>query len=558
MKIRNLLILGLVLLGFTYCSSNEVLDGPTTGDDTAGTLKMEIAVTMPTTRSSTNEDGGSTGGSEAGTANENAAKSIQVLIVKKTEVAKTYTYESSETSGTPGSSFFTTAEFRMDDMKVGDQFYVYAFVNPYKDLETDLNAAFTNSTSHVDAINAVIGASKDNFFMSNATVVTSAPLKAEHISGAPLKVAVDVQRAVARMEYDSGKLTAATTDGIGVGGDADAVKVKFTHYKLVNTSRSFYNLKRVSADGSVPTVDPTFPTAVTSGVGGKETASNFVVDTDWAAKKDAADFWAGGMGPARPWQDGFFNTIGSAETIDKGAHYVELGAKAYTTENTTPKTLAGDKLTSRKGLATAVVFKGYLAVDAPTTGEVTLASGHKYNPTETSPVYVYNNKYVGSFDKLPTAIQNIVTAGITDKATPITDERIKHNNKDLAAAGVTGYSYDAEYKVSDSKTGAYPVYYVYYNRHNHVTTAKDGDKTDGNTTDPMEFAVVRNNIYKLAITGISKFGHPNDPELTPSYPNYNPDPTPQDPKDPIESSTLYMQVTATVLDWTVRTNNIEF
>ncbi|GEM_PF-4340960 len=552
MKIRNLLILGLVLLGFTYCSSDEVLDGPTTGDDTAGTLKMEIAVTMPTTRSSTNEDGGSTGGSEAGTANENAAKSIQVLIVKKTEEAKTYTYKSSETSGTPGSSFFTTAEFRMGDMKVGDQFYVYAFVNPYKDLETDLNAAFTNSTSHVDAINAVIGASKDNFFMSNATVVTSAPLKAEHISGAPLKVAVDVQRAVARMEYDSGKLTAATTDGIGVGGDADAVKVKFTHYKLVNTSRSFYNLKRVSEDGAVPTVVPTFPTATDNGVGVAESATNFVVDTDWAAKKDAADFWAGGMGPTRPWQDGFFNTIGSAETIDKGAPYVELGAKAYTTENTTPNTKVVDKLVSRKGLATAVVFKGYLDITAPTKDEnVALTSGHKYSRTTTSPVYVYNNMYVGTFENLPAAIQNIVTAEITDKATAITDALIKAKNEQLAAAGVTGYSWDANAK--GLTIGGYPVYYVYYNRHNHVTTTDTGT-----ITDPMEFAVVRNNIYRLDITKINKFGHPNDPELTPSYPNYNPDPTPQDPKDPIESSTLYMQVTATVLDWTVRTNNIEF
>jgi hypothetical protein len=67
---------------------------------------------------------------------------------------------------------------------------------------------------------------------------------------------------------------------------------------------------------------------------------------------------------------------------------------------------------------------------------------------------------------------------------------------------------------------------------------------------PMEFAVVRNNVYKLRVDGIYKYGHPT--------PNTDPDPDPEDPYDPDESLNYYFNVTVDVLPWTVRVNNIEF
>ena len=65
----------------------------------------------------------------------------------------------------------------------------------------------------------------------------------------------------------------------------------------------------------------------------------------------------------------------------------------------------------------------------------------------------------------------------------------------------------------------------------------------------MEFAVVRNNVYKLAVTKIKRLGHPrisdNDPE--------RPEPGYKD-----ESENVYIDVEAYVLPWVVRVNNIEF
>ena len=72
----------------------------------------------------------------------------------------------------------------------------------------------------------------------------------------------------------------------------------------------------------------------------------------------------------------------------------------------------------------------------------------------------------------------------------------------------------------------------------------------------MEFAVVRNNIYKLSVSKISELGHPNDP-TNPTDPQ-EPDPDPVNPPKPDEQNKAYMEVDVQILDWTVRVNDIEF
>lgn len=66
---------------------------------------------------------------------------------------------------------------------------------------------------------------------------------------------------------------------------------------------------------------------------------------------------------------------------------------------------------------------------------------------------------------------------------------------------------------------------------------------------PMEFGVVRNNVYKLAVTSITRLGHP--------FRDKN-DPDPVDPKDPDEESKLFMKVSVKVMPWTKRVNHIVF
>lgn len=82
----------------------------------------------------------------------------------------------------------------------------------------------------------------------------------------------------------------------------------------------------------------------------------------------------------------------------------------------------------------------------------------------------------------------------------------------------------------------YYVYYRYYNRHN--------DNGNPATMGAMEFATVRNNIYKLKVNTIAGFGLPGDL------------PTPPDTND--ETPEVYFKVSVQVLDWVVRVNGIDF
>ena len=100
------------------------------------------------------------------------------------------------------------------------------------------------------------------------------------------------------------------------------------------------------------------------------------------------------------------------------------------------------------------------------------------------------------------------------------------------------------YRVSNEEDGegwGYYCYYFYWNRHN--------DNQKSGLMGLMEFDVVRNNVYKLAVTKIGQLGHPRIPE-------YDPDPV--DPNDPDEDPTNYLQVQIEVLPWVVRVNDIEF
>lgn len=97
--------------------------------------------------------------------------------------------------------------------------------------------------------------------------------------------------------------------------------------------------------------------------------------------------------------------------------------------------------------------------------------------------------------------------------------------------------------------GGYNLTYLYFIRHNHKTgaaKADDGKQTDAEkradkeTTDPMEFAVVRNNIYRLKVTGFNSL--PDD---------YN-------PEDPCESLELDIAVQLSINAWYFRNVEMEF
>ena len=126
-------------------------------------------------------------------------------------------------------------------------------------------------------------------------------------------------------------------------------------------------------------------------------------------------------------------------------------------------------------------------------------------------------------------------AGIYQSAV-VTDDRI--DDAVLVKNGFTIYEPTVE-----EGTNHYYCYYYYWNCHN--------DNNNPKVNGPMEFAVVSNNVYKLSIEEITKFGHPADPAN---------DPDPVDPDNPNETEEIstYFSVSCEVLPWIVRLNKIKF
>ena len=107
----------------------------------------------------------------------------------------------------------------------------------------------------------------------------------------------------------------------------------------------------------------------------------------------------------------------------------------------------------------------------------------------------------------------------------------------VTGAGITIYQSSFD---SDNGPGYY-CYYYYWNRHN--------DNGMNGVMGPMEFAVVRNNVYKLSIDKIARLGHPRIPENDPENPT---------PDTPDESDEIYLAVRVQIAPWVVRVNNIQF
>lgn len=202
----------------------------------------------------------------------------------------------------------------------------------------------------------------------------------------------------------------------------------------------------------------------------------------------------------------------------------------------------------KAAIATAIELKD----DAPVTVDGKLKVINRNDPLY---VAVFGNGGMGTFtwgtkeytDDLPMAAESANkawedwnragkpgegNATLTEMRAAVTEAgfTIYQSSKDKTFAGGEG-----------PDVPGYYCYYYYKNRHN--------DNGLNGTMGPMEFSVVRNNVYKLAVTNIAQLGHPRIPENDPDNPG---------PDTPDESDDIYLTVTCEVLPWVVRVNNIEF
>lgn len=382
---------------------------------------------------------------------------------------------------------------------------------------------------------------------------------------------IRVERAVARIDFKDGSKNGDQTYALGNDEGNATLKVKLTKMALVNMSRDFYYLRRVSDDG-------TNADALVCGTEyshGPQT--NYVVDTDAAIKNGVTR----NIDKGYPFKDYFNFCLGNYEGgnwhIDATARsqwYTSLISKViknngkgyhtwrYVTENTIP----GIEM-QQNSITTGIVLKGQImATDKASRKLQDAIANAKGDPAKDPILYSYaNTLYVtweevrekaflaeesgrfykavfGNTPKNRLAIKSNGQAAVysADKTSPdYLWQKWHEQNIDNKAfqADFRKAAKKAQFTLYQSSTDDYDAagYYCYYfcwSRHN--------DNQDNNVMGPMEFAIVRNHIYKLSVTGINRLGHPRISEN---------DPTPITPDTPDEKDSHYLTLSVEVIPW---------
>lgn len=531
MKFSKLLLACLVAFGMCACSS-EKEDGPDQPENTSDLVYMNIRLSMPNTRSATDGVGDTNSDanpdSEVGLERENAVTSAIIALTNSNyDVLAQQHLTSLEQDALYANQVYTVTFEAASVTGLTGQLYVVAVCNPASDLTLPSNLKdLVFNTDAADA-SVVTGTGKNAFLMTNATIgkPVTAPddWKPYYSKSNPFNLGiVEVERAAVRFDYkaveDDNKYTVLNDKTTGTA----TMQVQLTEVALINESKSFYGFRRVSDTG----LD------ANTTLCGVETPTNYVVDTDaswkqsWTAASDAdaSHFYYTMTSTIDNWEWTELANLSTSDSDNWGSKEYKIWRYAY--ENTIP---ADPTTTQKNGITTGVVFKGKLVIPEGSGFTIT---------DKTQPIYVFQNVVYGNWSQVETAAKKAnampALAVAYEKANTVENGPSKG---DVAQFGFTRYMPD---------NGEYYMYYYYWNRHNdNLKPAEMG---------PMEFCVVRNNVYKLAVTSISNFGHPepNDPD------NPGGDPDPVKPTDPDEEINIYFNVSVKVLPWVVRVNNIEF
>ncbi len=545
---KKLILAMLVCAGFCACSNEDVVTVGTTADDTdAVYVKFGLSL-ADITRATTDTPNGSdyvvsSDGEEYGQTYENAVKSLSVVLTDESGNTIVATTVSNPTL--VGTDTYVVT-FQRDDIKsyanttVGVYIYCNQSVATYEP-----NATYSYPTITPWTENA--------FYMTNAvehTALLPEDMSAHNTAANPIDLGVvRVERSVARFDYKDGckDPTGAPYTYPMAYDEYQALQASLVieEVALINMSNDFYAFRHMA-----DTVDPTASnlTADLENVTllSTEYADNWVVDTDASGKLDYVSTGASlsftyPLDYPSKWE---WTKLSELDTEDDNSTWNDSETKGdyyiwrYAIENTIPS--VEDQ---KKGITTGIVFKARLK------NETEANSGYVFGGENGGRVYVYEQVLYPNWDAVVTAA---LAAGegstLHDAYLQVLDAVEAGGQFDeydddvtaaMAEAGFTGYSPDED--------GNYYVYYYYWNRHNDNSLEDMG---------VMEFAVVRNNVYKLSVTDITGWGHP-----TPSSsvePGGDPDPDPEYPDEPDESEDIYLKVDVEILPWVVRVNDITF
>lgn len=504
MRIKNLLMAGLTAFAFFSCTdNNEVVDN--TSNEKAffelGIAFPESATTKATTTSETGD------GYQNGLATEQQFQKVAVILVSETthkvtdyvEYTKTdfapegdAAVDNNATSPTPTSKNYLAKKAKL--VTKGDA-KVYVFLNPTTDIATKfaVGTDFTSgllktemtSLSNSDITGTGSIANANNFLMGNASDATVSSINGTVKD--PTTVVIDVERATVKLVENTAQADFAVANKLG----ATSVTATLEKYDYNNLNKRSFLLKNTETRSDAGAF-----------------AGSYVVDPNFVSAN-----YQTAVTPAAPWYTSDFFTVNN-QTVSKT--FTTAPDIAYCLENTMISNEQYDNKT------TSIVYQASIKVNGNSAATFYTYKNVIY-PSYAALAVAYNLDYQNPAQQLSTlfAASEVAAAYVPYSASAVKELNTKLISKGIRCFynGVCYYNWMIKHWSQDANLGR------------------------------MEFGVVRNNVYYLAVTNILNIGEswvPGGPE--------DPDPTP----DPDEVDKASLIVSINVLPWTVRYNNIEF
>lgn len=528
------------------CAQEDIDTAPSGGGGMSASSYVSLSfASQQSTPTRSNPTGGEQGdGQEKGQTKENEIKSAVAFFYQgsgtdgvnssgTTPIMAVATFNFNVESYTePGNGIDRTYTTTPQQVDLDDGTYnVLVVANPGADWWTGQSLTLADVRNHIQTTAWTASGSNYSDFVMTSAADATLTLNSNPENN-PAKATVNVERMAARLDYKA-EASYPCTDPAYTGAT-----VEITGAALVNNlTAGSYMLKRVAS-----TVDgvPTYLGNETPDAG---VQTNYVLDP-WTADKTSANnsFTIGGEVKTAEYLYGeWFGNI--SQDPNDWAAYVQPGTEVtvgtekwqrigYTLENTTAAEEAG------KRYSTGVVFKAKFhpqGVANYTDGETFFALGtHLFASMEDMMTYVYGADF-SQFDAKIDACDN--WASVKTFAASLLDndpsgykafllgqdeaqdlaqvkESLKWSAYMLSNCGYSA-SLNETYKVELDQNGivtrnalqSYGVrtyedatcYYTWWVRHSN----DNNDETKG----IMEYAIVRNNIYKLTVNSIYSLGN---------------------------------------------------
>ena len=587
----------LLLFGMVACKSDEPAGGGDSGAVTGDPFYSIVTITNPAQRS-----GGANEGEEVGQDYENKISSILVILATKDETEEKYkfltsahseTATSTTTTATTMSVVFENKQPLFDYVKdkgAGAKVYVFAICNPTQEISKKVNGTLNPADGTVSGTMAVgtefldeiydittAGAAsiwtKNNFLMTNVEMYerilpSEAELMKYNTQTNPFPLtykdgkeeALNVLRVMSRFDFKDASPTKNLTYPVYNKADmgkpvADrriVAHVKLTRMALLNLRNEFYYFPRVKDANYVNTTYLPGKTGMEFGYdeATKKFTPVFVVSPDnHNYSKVNLDSYT-----AENLADLDWTNVSAILANDEDKDGVDgkwdhtsnpdFHIWTYATENTFAK---GVNPTNKQ--ATGIAFETEIIVpefeldaDGNPTETPFANKETKDGKTEYQTMYLYDDILFSNVNRMYAYVQANPTsnlASVFPQVFTVTKDATG-NVTSIEPVKTTDGKIDIEkmlnvritvYEPRDKEKGGYFCYYFYYNQHvNDGNLATQGD---------MEFATVRNNIYKISVNTFSYLGG-----VTPPNP---------------EDWDLFFKVNVEVYNWVVRFNTgIEF